>query len=76
MDKKENLVFEGKLRLQLESILETDLKYNKYNDIRPDKAKFGYKEVVLLLGITALFAVLTLFGLTGAVLQVVFTFTK
>lgn len=52
----ENLKFEGKIRDQLDKIFAEELNYPAYKELRPDKAKFGYKVVILLLGAVALLA--------------------
>lgn len=52
----ENLKFEGKIRDQLDKIFAEELNYPAYKELRPDKAKFGYKAVILLLGIVTLAA--------------------
>ena len=52
----ENLEFEGKIRDQLDKIFAEELNYPAYKELRPDKAKFGYKVVILLLGAVALLA--------------------
>lgn len=53
---KENLKFEGKIRSQIDIIFKDNLEYPAYNELRPDKAKFGYKNVILLLWLVALAA--------------------
>ena len=52
----ENLRIEGKIRDQLSNIFNKELKYSEFSNIRPDKTKFGYKMVLILLGITSLIA--------------------
>ena len=52
----ENLKLESKIRNQLDSIFEKEIKYSHLQEIRPDKAIFGYKLVILLLGVAALIA--------------------
>lgn len=52
----ENLKLEGKIRDQLDRIFAEELNYPAYKELRPDKAKFGYKAVILLLGGVALLA--------------------
>jgi len=52
----ENLKFEGKIRDELDKIFAEELSYPAYKELRPDKAKFGYKVVILLLGAVALLA--------------------
>ena len=52
----ENLKFEGKIRDQLDKIFAEELNYPAYKELQPDKAKFGYKVVILLLGGVALLA--------------------
>ena len=51
-----NLKFEGKIRDQLDKIFAEELNYPAYKELQPDKAKFGYKVVILLLGGVALLA--------------------
>ena len=53
---RENLELEGIIRDQLEDIFVNKIKYPLIKKLRPDRAKFGYKVVVLLLGATALLA--------------------
>lgn len=53
----ENLKLEGKIRDQIDKIFAEELNYPAYKELRPDKARFGYKAVILLLGIVALIAV-------------------
>jgi hypothetical protein len=55
----ENLKMEGKIRDQLDKIFVEELDYTAYKELRPDKAKFGYKSVILLLGAVALLATWT-----------------
>jgi cytochrome b subunit of formate dehydrogenase len=55
----ENLIMEGKIRDQLDKIFSEELDYPAYKELRPDKAKFGYKSVILLLGAVALLATWT-----------------
>lgn len=52
----ENLKLEGKIRDQLDTIFAEELNYPAYKELRPDKARFGYKAVILLLGLVALTA--------------------
>lgn len=52
----ENLKFEGKIRDQLDKIFEQELNYAAYKELRPGKAKFGYKLVIFSLGAVALIA--------------------
>lgn len=52
----ENLGFEKKVRDEIDRIFETEFKDTRMKSLRPDKAKFGYKAVILLLGSTALVA--------------------
>ncbi len=54
---KENLNMEEKIRNQLDKIFTDNIKYSDYAELRPDKAKFGYKIVIWLLGITAIMAI-------------------
>ena len=53
---KEGLTNEEKIRDQLDKIISEDLDYPQYLELRPDKAKFGYSTVVILMGIVALAA--------------------
>ena len=53
---RENLELEGKIRDQLDDLFANRIKYPFISKLRPDRAKFGYKVVVLLLGATALLA--------------------
>jgi hypothetical protein len=53
----ENLRFERKIREQLEKIFVEEINYDFIKDLRRDKAKFGYKVVIVLLGTVALLAV-------------------
>jgi hypothetical protein len=55
----ENVKMEGKIRDQLDKIFTEELHYPAYKELRPDKAKFGYKAVILLLGAVALLAACT-----------------
>lgn len=53
----ENLKFESIIRNQMDEIIEKDMNYPEIKNLRTDKkAKFGYKDVILLLGIVALLA--------------------
>jgi cytochrome b subunit of formate dehydrogenase len=52
----ENLVFEGKIRNEIEKIFEQEYNYTQLKTLRPDNAKFGYKAVIFLLGLVALAA--------------------
>lgn len=52
----ENLKMEGKIRDQLDKIFTEELNYPAIKELRPDKAKFGYKAVILLLGAVAFVA--------------------
>lgn len=52
----ENLRLESAIRDELQSIFKVEIKDEKQYSIRPDHAKFGYKVVSLLLGMSALFA--------------------
>jgi len=56
---EENLVFEKNIRDQIDAIFKEELSYPELKTLRPDKAKFGYKDVVLLLGFVALMSVWT-----------------
>lgn len=53
---KENLRFESKIRDQMDAIFETELNYPQLKQLRPDKARFGYLAVIILLGSAALAA--------------------
>ncbi|MBC7936349.1 MAG: hypothetical protein H7Y86_13445 [Rhizobacter sp.] len=54
----ENLKFETTIRNQMEAIMEKEMNYPKIKKERPDKmAKFGYKDVIILLGLVALIAI-------------------
>jgi hypothetical protein len=52
----ENLKLESKIRNQMDLIFEKQMSYSELKEIRPDKAIFGYKVVILLLGLTAVIA--------------------
>ena len=51
---KENLSFERKIRDEIDKIFEEEHNYTQLKTLRPDNAKFGYKAVILLLGLVAL----------------------
>lgn len=51
---RENLRFEKNVRDQIDSIFAEEINYPQLNALRPDKAKFGYKDVTLLLGLVSL----------------------
>jgi hypothetical protein len=53
---QENLQFERNIRDQIDKIFEEELSYPQLKTLRPDKARFGYKHVILLLGLVALAA--------------------
>jgi hypothetical protein len=53
---KENLIYEGKIRNEIDKLFETEFACNVLKDLRPDKAKFGYKVVIILLAAAALLA--------------------
>jgi len=53
---RENLDFEKNIRDELDTIYREQLKYEKLNSLRPDRAKFGYKVVIMVLGLIALAA--------------------
>ena len=53
---QENLQFEKNIRDQIDKIFEEELNYPQLKKLRPDRARFGYKDVILLLGIVALAA--------------------
>lgn len=52
----ENLKMETLIRNEMEKIFEAESQNNAFQAIRPDKAKFGYKAVILSLGLVALVA--------------------
>ncbi len=52
----ENLKLETKIRNLMEVTFEEQMSYPKLKEIRPDKAIFGYKAVILLLGAIAAIA--------------------
>lgn len=51
---KENLEFERKIRNEIDKIFEKEFNYYQLKSLRPDRAKFGYKSVIFLLGTVAL----------------------
>jgi len=53
---QENLQFERNIRDQIAKVFEEEINYYQLKILRPDRAKFGYKDVVLLLGLVALAA--------------------
>jgi hypothetical protein len=53
---KENLEFERNIRDELDRIYKDQLQYDKLTTLRPDRAKFGYKAVILWLGLIAIAA--------------------
>ena len=53
---RENLKFETNVRNQIDKIFSEELSYPEIKSLRPDKARFGYKQVIILLGLIALFA--------------------
>jgi hypothetical protein len=53
---QENLKFERNIRDQVDKIFEEELNYPQLKLLRPDRAKYGYKEVIVLLGMVALAA--------------------
>lgn len=53
---RENLEFERNIRDELDRIYKEQLQYDKLKSLRPDRAKFGYKEVILWLGFIAIAA--------------------
>lgn len=55
-DRGYHQVFEGKIRDELDKLFTEQLNYPLLNHLRPDRAKFGYKTVVILLGIVAFVA--------------------
>ena len=56
---RENLKFEGRIRDQIDKLMTEEFNYPAFTAIRPDNAMFGYKHVVLLLGLTALLTLWT-----------------
>ncbi|MBL7761831.1 MAG: hypothetical protein JNL23_00260 [Chitinophagaceae bacterium] len=54
---KENLKFEMKIRDQIDKLMSEEFNYPAFKELRPDKAVFGYKHVILSLGICGLAAV-------------------
>lgn len=53
----ENLRFESFIRDQMEKLITEELGYPEFRKIRPDKkARFGYKDVIILLGLVAIAA--------------------
>jgi Na+/melibiose symporter-like transporter len=67
---KENLQFESNLCDELDKIYKEQLNYDKLKFLRPDKARFGYKAVVIWLGCIAFAAtwadrILTITNLLG-----------
>jgi len=56
---KENLEFERQIRVELDRIYKEKLHYEKLTALSPDRAKFGYKEVILWLGFIAIAATWT-----------------
>lgn len=52
----ENLSFEKIIRDQIDKIFVEELNFPQLKEIRPDKARFGYKNVILLLGFVTLAA--------------------
>jgi Na+/melibiose symporter-like transporter len=52
----ENLKMETTIRNQMDEIFEKELKNPELKKFRPDKGKFGYKIVILLLGAVAFLA--------------------
>jgi hypothetical protein len=53
---KENLGFERNIRDELHRIYKEKLLYDKLTTLSPDRAKFGYKAVILWLGFIAIAA--------------------
>lgn len=53
---RENLQFERKIRDRLDEIFEMEYQYPKMKSLCPDKAKFGYTVVIILLGLVGLAA--------------------
>ena len=50
----ENLRFERKIRDQLDVLFEQHISYSGLKALRPDRARFGYKMVIILLALAAL----------------------
>ena len=53
----ENLKLEKKIRDQLDSLFEKEACYDHLKNLRPDGAKFGYKAVILLLGVVSFISI-------------------
>jgi hypothetical protein len=53
---RENLRFEKNIRDQIDKIFEEELNYPYLKTLRPDRAKFGYGTVIVLLGMVSLVA--------------------
>ena len=53
---KENLRFEQNIRDELDRIYKEQYQYAKLTELRPDRARFGYKSVILWLGAIAISA--------------------
>lgn len=51
---EENLKIEINIRNQIDKIFEEEFHSTHLKELRPDKAKFGYKSVILLLGLVAI----------------------
>ena len=51
---RENLKLETRLRDEIDKIFEEDFQYSALRKLRPDKARFGYAPVLILLGVVAL----------------------
>jgi len=51
---QENLRFEKNIRDQIDKIFEEELDYPQLKTLRPDRAKFGYGTVIILLGLVSL----------------------
>ena len=53
---KEGIANERKIRDHLDKIFSEEMDFPENKDLRPDRAKFGYNSVVLLMGVVALAA--------------------
>ena len=53
----ENLKLESKIRNEMDIIFEKEVGYDQFKSFRPDRSRFGYKAVILLLGAACLFAI-------------------
>jgi hypothetical protein len=53
---RENLALEKQLRDELEKLFERHYQYTSLRNFRPDKARFGYAAVIIVLGAIAILA--------------------